>query len=155
MSCPVLDSNALHCFATQHLHTIAETAYRHILNTANSLLEYLFACQVSLELHDTYKLGRLRLAQTSSAALPPLAQTSSAAIAAPKPALPEAALATLSGHTVAMAGNQPAHNPVKPTNSYLHYLYRTVATNLNSCDQYYSRRIHHFSVSPLTACTKS
>ena len=82
------------------------------------------------------------------AGLPSLAQTSSAALGALELAHPEASSATLSGHTVAMAGSQPSHNPVKPINSYLHYLYRTASTNPNSYD---NSNHSQFSVSPWTA----
>jgi len=133
------------------IHRCAKLNSLHLSYSLNKLIKSF------LELHDTLMLGRPHLAQTLSAALPPSAQTPSAAIAALEPVLPDAALATLSGHTVAMAGNQPAHNPVKPSNSYLHYLYRTVATNLNSHANSldFHSNSSQFSVLPLTERTKS
>jgi len=143
----ILTQAIYRCAEINRLHLLY--SYQELANSVLTLTQTLFS---SPELHDSYKLD-LNSAQTSSAAPPPLAQTSSAALDAPKPALPEASLATLSGHTVAMAGSRSPHNSVNPINSYLHYLYLTAATNLNSFDK--NSNSSHFSVLPLTECMKS
>ena len=50
MAClaPVLDTNALFCFANTHLHQIAEHTYNHIVNTVTDIFEFMLSYKESL-----------------------------------------------------------------------------------------------------------
>ena len=121
---PVLDTEALFCFATKHLHQRAEHIYNHIINTANAIFEFMLSYMD-------------HLAQTSSAAPLSSAQTLSAATGDPEH--PVFSPAALSGYTVAVAGSPLPHNatPYNSLNShdtprYLKYLYKSAWYNIIS-----------------------